>query len=197
MDSDDDIEGNDKFKERELKESSYYFPTVMYNVDEPNISPNEIVNITPGKGQIPVSFTSEPNWEALAFPKDYAAAIHHFNEEREIPITPSKYVHARLKCCDDRFASNPQNIFHALDWMEKNAVASSVHFAERKQFQSEISVGQLVNHNNVRRMISDDQIFSSFKNRGTPQYLHNMLLDVLAKIRQFGVYAFFLSCSTV
>ena len=38
MDSDDDIEGNDKFKERELKESSSHFPTVMYNVDGPDIS---------------------------------------------------------------------------------------------------------------------------------------------------------------
>ena len=171
-DSDDDIEGNDKFKERELKESSH-FPTVVYNVDGPNISPNEIVNIAPGEGQIPVSFTSEPNWEALAFPKDYSTGRNHFNEEREIPITPSKHVHTRLKCCDDRFASNPQYIFHALDWIERNAVASSVHFAERKQFQNEISVGQLKNHNNVRRMISDDQIFSSFKNiRGTPQYFY-------------------------
>ena len=158
-------------------------------------SPNEIVNIAPGEGQIPVSFTSEPNSEALAFPKDYSARRNHFNEEREIPITPSKYVHARLKCCDDRFASNPEYIFHALDWIERNVVASSVHFAERQQFQSEISVSQLVNHNNVRRMISDYQIFTSFKNRGTPQYFHNMLLDVLAKIRQFGVYTFFLSSS--
>ena len=51
-------------------------------------------------------------------------------------------MHARLKCCDHRFAANPQYmyIFHALDWMERNAVASSVHFAERKQFLSEISV---------------------------------------------------------
>ena len=195
MDS-SDIEGNDKFKEKELKESSSHFPAVMYNVDGPNISPNEIVNIAPGEGQIPVSFTSEPNWEALAFPKDYSTGRNHFNEEREIPITPSKYVHTRLKCCDDRFASNPQYIFHALDWIERNAVASSVHFAERKQFQSEISVGQLVNHNHVRRMISDDQISSAFKNiRGTPHYFHNMLLDVLAKIKQFGVYTFLLSCS--
>ena len=62
-------------------------------------------------------------------------------------------------CCDDRFAANPQYIFHALDWIERNAVESSVHFAERKQFQREISIGQLVNRNNVRRMISDYQIF--------------------------------------
>ena len=76
--------------------------------------------------------------------------------KRKIPITHSKYVHARLKCCEDRFAANPQYIFHVLDWIERNAVPSSVHFAERKQFQSETIVGQLVNHNNVRRMISDD-----------------------------------------
>ena len=108
---------------------------------------------------------------------------------------------ARLTCCDDRFAANPQHIFHALDWIERNFVARKfiwnsveIHFAERKQFQSQIKVGQLVNHDSVRRMISDDQIFS--KNiRGTPQYFHNMLLDVLAKTRQFGVYTFLLTCS--
>ena len=33
IDSDDDIEGNDKVKERELKESFSPFPTVMYHVD--------------------------------------------------------------------------------------------------------------------------------------------------------------------
>ena len=98
-------------------------------------SPNEIVNVAPGEGQIPVSFTSEPNWEALAFPKDYSIRRNHFNEEREISITHSKYVHTSLKSCDDRFASNPQYIFHALDWIERNAVASSVHFAEGNNFK--------------------------------------------------------------
>ena len=192
-DSDDDIEGNDKFKERI---EGVFFIFSNYHVYGPDISPNEIVNIAPGEGQISVSFTSEPNWEALAFPKDYSTGRNHFNEKREIPITPSKHVHTRLKCCDDRFASNPQYMFHALDWIERNAVASSVHFAERKQFHSEINVGQLENHSNVRRMIFDDQIFSSLKNiRGTPQYFHNMLLDALAKIRQFEVCTFFLSCT--
>ena len=81
---------------KELKEPSSHFPTVIYNVDRPNISPNEIVNIAPEEGQIPVSFISEPNWEALAFPKDYSTGRNHFNEEREIQITPSKYVHTKL-----------------------------------------------------------------------------------------------------
>ena len=46
-------------------------------------------------------------------------------------------------------------------------------------------------------MICDDQIFrNSFKNiRGTPQWCHNMTLDVLAKCRVFGVTTFFLTWS--
>ena len=72
-------------------------------------------------------------------------------------------------CRDDRFTANPQYIFHALDWTEGSAAASSTHFTEKKQFLSEINVGQSVNQLSVRKMISDDQIFSSFKNRGTPQ----------------------------
>ena len=147
-----------------MKESSSPFLTAMYNVNGPNIPPSEIVNIALGECQNPDSFTLELNWEALEFPKDYSIGRNHFNEEREIPITPSKSVHGRLKCCNDRFATNGQNIFDTLDWIERNAVASSVHFGESKQFQSEVSVGQLVNHNHVGRMISDDQIFSSFKN---------------------------------
>ena len=43
-------------------------------------------------------------------------------------------------------------------------------------------------------MLSEQQTFNSFKNiPGTPQYKHNQLLDVLAKVRQFGCYTFFLT----
>ena len=125
-DSDDYIDGNDKFKEREFKEFSSPFPAVMYDINVPNIFSSEIVNIAPREGQIPVCFTLEPNWEALAFPKDYSIGRNHFNEEREIPITCSKYVHARLKCCDDRFAANPQYIFHAFDWIERNVLQTQL-----------------------------------------------------------------------
>ena len=56
----------------ELKKYSLPIPTVLHNVDGPNISPSGIVNIAPRAGQIPISFTSEPNYEALAFPKDFS-----------------------------------------------------------------------------------------------------------------------------
>ena len=70
-----------------------------------NISSSENVNIALG-GQVPLFFNSESDWNIHAFLKNYSTRKNHFNEEREIPIIPSKYVHARHECCDDRFPAN-------------------------------------------------------------------------------------------
>ena len=47
-DSQDDLEGNDKFNKRELKESSSPFQIVTNNTDGPNLSPTEIFPLAPG-----------------------------------------------------------------------------------------------------------------------------------------------------
>ena len=54
-----------------MNKSSQPFPTIMYNVDGPNISHSEVVNIAPGEGKMPFFFTLEPNWEAFASSKDF------------------------------------------------------------------------------------------------------------------------------
>ena len=55
---------------------------------------------------------------------------------------PPNYLHARLKCCNDSFASYPQYIFQTLDWIERN-VAGMVHFTERK-FQTDVTMGRVM-----------------------------------------------------
>ena len=46
------------------------------------------------------------------------------------------------------------------------------------------------------RIITDDQVFPSFKGiRGIFQYVHITILDVLAKVRQYNVYIFFVNWS--
>ena len=54
-----------------------------------------------------------------------------------------------------------QYIFHALDWIQKNVVASSIYFSQRKHYQDDLNAGQ-VNSNNVRMTLSDDQIYAFF-----------------------------------
>ena len=48
-----------------------------------------LYNIAPGEGQSPVSFISEPNWEALAILKDYCVGRNDFNVEKDL-VTLSK-----------------------------------------------------------------------------------------------------------
>ena len=75
-----------------------------------------------------------------------------------------------------------------------NEILLQTQFILLKGNNFKVKSGQLVNHNDVRKMISDDQIFSSLKNiRGTPQYFPSMLLDVLVNIRHFEIYTFFLT----
>ena len=191
-DSDEEIEGNDVVFEKENQDSTVPHPTVLHNINGTNIEAGEVLNLAPAEGQIPVSFTSEPDWEALAFVKEFPLGKGHFNENRNVAITPSQYVHTRLKCADDRFANNAQYVFAQLDLIERAAIWSSITFAENKRFQDNITVGEV--KNNIHRMLSDQQIYYTFKNiRGTPQYNRNQLLDILAKVRQFGCYTFFLT----
>ena len=95
-----------------MQDSVLPLPTVLHNIDGPSVSPAQ-VSPAPGEGQIPVSFTTEPNWEALPFPKDFPCGRYHFgNSTREVSIAPSQYIHAHLKCFDNRFPKNPIYIFH-------------------------------------------------------------------------------------
>ena len=52
--------------------------TVLHNIENPSVSPAQVLNIAPGERQIPVSFTTEPNCEALAFPKYFPYGRFHF-----------------------------------------------------------------------------------------------------------------------
>ena len=81
-------------------------PTLLQNIEGPSILPKQAVDIAPGEGPISVYHSNEENWVAVPFPKLFSHGENHFNSHRDITMTPSKYVHARLKCADDRFASD-------------------------------------------------------------------------------------------
>ena len=173
------------------------FPTVLHEIDGVDISVERIVNIAPAEGQIPVSTFSEPNWEALAYVKQFSEGNFHYGTTRDVKITASKYAHARLKCADNRFASDPQYIFGMLNWIERETISSTIHFAGMKRRQAgPIQAKDIQNRDTFRSLLSDAELYSSFKSiRGTPQYFHDMMLDVLAKVRQYGAPTFWLTFS--
>ena len=115
IDSDVEIKGNDSAVQKEQRESVFPCPTLLDDINGTSVRPGEVLNITPGENQIPVSFTQEPDWGALAFVKEFPLGAGLFNEERDVRITPSQYIHACLKSADDRFASKARYVFSELD----------------------------------------------------------------------------------
>ena len=143
-DSDEDIEGNNSAYEKEVGDSVLFLPTILHNIEGPSLSPAQVLSIAPREGQIPASVTTDPNWEALAFRKDFPYERFYFDDTtRELPITPSQYIHARLKCFDKRFAKSSIYTFHTLDWIELAAISNSINFFERKQFRDDITAGEV------------------------------------------------------
>ena len=52
---------------KEVQDSVLLLPTVLHNIKGTSVSPVLVLKIAPGEGWIPFSFTTEPNWVALAF----------------------------------------------------------------------------------------------------------------------------------
>ena len=84
----------------------------------------------------------------------------------------------------------------AMDVVDREAIHKAINFSRQKRKQTDITVGQLRNPNFVRKLLSDQELFQCFKKvRGTPQYFKDMQLDVLAKVRYYGPYTFFMTWS--
>ena len=140
-DTDEDIEGNDALLEKLKKIATVPHPTVLHDINGANVDHSEIFNIAPGEGHILVSFTAEADCEALAFVKEFPLGKGHFNESRDVMITPPQCIHTRLKCADGRFANNQQYVFAQLVLIERAAILNSFTFAENKRSQDDATAG--------------------------------------------------------
>ena len=79
------------------------------------------------------------------------------------------------------------------NWSERLAIQNVINFTERKQHYRQRTAGMIKNKENMQQMLSDNEIYASFKSiKGTPQYSHDFMLVVLAKVRQLGPHTFFI-----
>ncbi|XP_070548888.1 uncharacterized protein [Ptychodera flava] len=170
--------------------------TCLYPKEGPNVKTNQILHLAPGEGQRPTHVFYEKDWEAMTFPTLFPSGTNTFTEERQVRLTVKKYINARLLSSDTRFAESTEYTFQCLHWAEMVDVKNSITMQLKKTRMGDLNVAKLKNPDNVRLMLKNDELFASFKKiRGTPQYWKEMQQDMIAKIRQFGPYTFFLSGS--
>ena len=191
-----DSDSDDDEEREQIHKPGLPYPSVIQNANGPDISSEDIVQIAPGEGKIPINRSVIPDCEALAFPKLFSTGQFHLNTTREKRITPLKYFQSRVKSKDSKFASDPRYVYFATDQIQRDAIHNSINFSQRKSKNVDISAGQLKDPQNVRKMISDEEMFTLFKKiRGTPYFYKDMQYDVFGKIRFFGIYTFFMTWS--
>ena len=198
VDSEDEVDNDNppEVVEYLQQKSSINSTTCVASMHGPNVSAKNIVNLAPAEGQRPTSCYDEPNWEAMAFPRLFPTGQNTYNTERLVPTSPKQYFISRLLHKDGRFAETPEYIFQSLDILERQSLQNSISITTRKSYQESLSAGQLKDPDKLVRLLSEDQVFASFKTiRGTPQYWQQMQLDMLAKLRQLGPYTFFITGS--
>lgn len=85
----------------------------------------DVLNLAPAKGNTPVRLLSDMSNEAKCFPILYPT----FHDKREVKITLSRYLNARILNADGRFARSTDFIFYAQYFSEFDQVVSNVSIA--------------------------------------------------------------------
>ena len=181
--------------EQELNKSIHN-NTCIYPKEGPTVQSNQEMQIAPGEGQIPTNTYQTKNWEALTFPTLFPNGENTFNTKRPIPISVQKYINVRLLSKDTRFAESPEYTFQCLHWAETINVQNQITIHLKKQHQVDLNAGQIKNKEKLQALHKENQLFCSYRKlRGSPQYWKDMRHDMIAKLRHFGPYTFFLSGS--
>ena len=147
---DSDSDNDDAGSKEQLHKSGVPQPSLLTDKNGPSISVEDVIEIAPGEGKIPIHHSMEKNCEPMAFPHHFPSGRFHLNYRREKRITPLKYFQSRLKCGKDlRFAQDSRYIFFALRLVQKEAVHNAICFSERKAKNKEYTAGQLRNSRNI------------------------------------------------
>ncbi|XP_065139046.1 uncharacterized protein [Paramisgurnus dabryanus] len=161
----------------------------------------DVLNVAPAEGKSPVKLLSDKTNEAKCFPVLFPTGGPTFHDEREVKITLSRYLNARILNADGRFAQNTDFIFYAQYLSELDQIVSNVSIALRKG--SDNSLLQAITSDVLRKpesltkLLNYDEGYKFLRPvRGTPPYWQSTQKDLFALIRQLGIPTFFASFSS-
>ena len=132
--------------------------------------------------------------EELAFPQLFPKGINGFKPHSGA-LTPKQYFTCRILNADNRWSTNPQYLFWALNVFEQHQLQSCISIAVRigKKSNNQLQA-QHVLQNDYKHHVSEDFRFMK-QMKGTAAYWRNQLYDLLSKIQTLGPPTFFLSLS--
>ena len=151
-------------------------------------SSNVVHAVAPGEGKILSYWLREDDCDIAAFPRHHPNGMYGLKWDRKIKLSLQEYFTQRLFNVDKRFARDPDYLFIAQYFVERNALEKQIDISYQK--------GKIVSTNEGTKVIQPNNVFSVFKLiPGTPAYWQSFRNDLFAKIEQLGPFHIFFTLS--
>lgn len=157
-----------------------------------------VFSSAPGEGKTPLRIIPDTNCEQLSF---FLKGGFGFNTKRKTNLTLRQYFNARLLSKDTRFSESTEYLFFAQYLVEAQQIQQNITIAPRKCKQGSVlgqnlTAGMIKDRDFVSNITNYDEGYRVLRNvRGSPAAWQKMQYDCLAKLRQLGPYAFFMTFS--
>ena len=159
----------------------------------------QIYNIAPGEGSVPLSIFRDKYSEELAYPGIFLGQKRAENEQRLVNVHYSDICKSELRRSDRRAAMCVENIFFKTKKLQMKILLGKSQIALRKckGKNRSLTAGQLKQKGILERLVHLDEGFKFLRAlRGSPPYFEKAKKDIFAMIRQLGPATLFCSFSS-
>ena len=158
-----------------------------------------ILNVAPAEGNIPLSIFRDQYSEELAYPGIFIGQKRPENDNRLVKVHYSDICKSELRRSDRRAAMCIENIFFKTKKLQMKILLNKSQIALRKckGNRRSLNAGDLKHSGALEKLIHQDEGFKFLRAlRGSPPYFEKAKKDIFAMIRQLGPATLFCSFSS-
>ena len=137
----------------------------------------------------------------MSFPTLFPSGPFGLTHPRPVSLAAKKYFQRRILESDGKFASNIEYLFVGQFVSEWQQIRSSISVALRKSFSAEegeepLTASFFKNPDRIRPLLMKDDAYRFLRPiRGSPPNWQQVMLKLLAAIKQLKIFTLFLSLS--
>ncbi|WAR30905.1 PIF1-like protein [Mya arenaria] len=165
-----------------------------------SLDASRIVSIAPGEGKRPLAILGDENFEELCFPTLFPSGKFGYKYQRPVQLSVKKYFQRRILEKGGHFASNIEYLFVAQFLSEWHQILSCMSIALRKSKSGHdgetFNAGFFKNRDMIRPLLTKDDAYRFLQPiRGSPPYWQKVMFELLAAVKQFKIFTWFLTLS--
>ncbi|CAG9799251.1 unnamed protein product [Chironomus riparius] len=162
----------------------------------PELDPSDAIRIAPGEGRNPIPMFMDKYCEELAFPTIWCGQQRAMPPDGQKALSNLDYVNSEIRRYDRR-ACRPDHILYLYKKSQIEQLTKRATVILRKSTQNNnITAGQVANKQFLDNAVNNDSAYRFMAAiTGSPPYFEAQKKKVMAMVRQFGGFTFFVTNS--